>query len=526
MESQIVQEEPSSPHQGEDGVEDTPSWDSKEEFVEEDPLQLYYKRIGYLPPLDDATIEFLEVLSMSNPTVDPEAGRIAPKSIFKFRLGLRWRMVDTDPDDDENFHFEEKQNVPCPLVPEIIKDYDEKLWGRDLDKCQKQIQEAIFQRTMMLSMIDRYRLFYGYQDTKEQSLLEFAVETAWTCVPMPTHAERRKEKYLTAPKPDLAVGFRREKLFQDCDWESFPKATQRIICYEGEEPPNFDRTFYFLTIEAKHNFKNVDDPVALNQCLNNASQALHNMYEFFKEADREIGEDVDVKGDKYTKIFFDRVRFFSVVAVAGAMKIRIHRACRMDNTDRKGPRSEYPLKYVFSEYKEVSKTNFTHQNVVKELTEILHNYGVNELAGHLKGAIEKTNKKFVDYSNDKGEVLTRGELFYCYNQAIPPLRGKSTPRATRTPMGGTETPKPPNRRGGYHRAPSSALSQSHSISDDLDQLNVGSGNSSEAGHVVGAQEENFQEVDATQQEEASDVGTSGPPKKRTRRSRRQLGRSG
>jgi hypothetical protein len=170
-------------------------------------------------------------------------------------------------------------------------------------------------------MIDRYRLFYGYQDTTEQSVLEFSVETAWTCVPMPTHAERRKEKFLTSPKPDLAVGFRRENLFQNCDWDSFPKATQKIICYEGDEPPNDDRAFYFLTIEAKHNFKNVDDPIALNQCLNNASQALHNMYEFFKEADRDIREDVKVKEDEYTKKFFERVCFFSVVAVAGAMKI-------------------------------------------------------------------------------------------------------------------------------------------------------------------------------------------------------------
>jgi hypothetical protein len=183
-------------------------------------------------------------------------------------------------------------------------------------------------------MIDRYRLFYGYQDTTEQSVLEFAVETAWTCVPMPTHAERRKEKFLTSPKPDLAVGFCRENLFQNCDWDSFPKETQKIICYEGDELPNDDRAFYFLTIEAKHNFKNVDDPIALNQCLNNASQALHNMYEFFKEADRDIREDVKVKEDEYTKKFFERVCFFSVVAVAGAIKIRIHRACYLGKNDR------------------------------------------------------------------------------------------------------------------------------------------------------------------------------------------------
>ncbi|KAL2289768.1 hypothetical protein FJTKL_01089 [Diaporthe vaccinii] len=519
VETGVVEAKPSTPKSLETDTEDSLNWDSDERHVEKEPLQVYYERIGYLPPLDDATMEVLSFMSMSNPDVDVEAGRVSPQNIPLFRKGLLWRMVDIEPNDGEGFQINEMPDVTHPLVPENIKDYDEKLWEKDLEKCQKQVQEAIFQRTMLLSMIDRYRLFYGYPDTTEQSVLEFAVETPWTCLPMPTHAERRGKKFLTSPKPDLAVGFRRQKLFQDCDWNSFPEETQRLICYEGDGPPNVDRAFYFLTIEAKRGFTSVDDPVALNQCLNNASQALHNMFEFFKEADREIGEGVKVKKDEYTKKFFERVRFFSVVAVAGAMKIRVHRACKLDQNDEKGPKSDYPLKFVFSDYKEVSKKDFTRrQSVVEELTRILHNYGVNELAGLLKDAIKEMDKKFVDYSV-KGRVLSRGPLFYSYNQAVPPARksGKSTPRATPTPTIGSQTPVPGNGPKGYHRPRSSALSLSQSISDDLGQLNVAAGASGDPGQTASGRVEDIQELGTTRQEEALDTGVSGSPKKKRKR---------
>jgi hypothetical protein len=148
-------------------------------------------------------------------------------------------------------------------------------------------------------MIDRYHHFRGYADTAEQPLLEYAVGTVWRCPPMPTHAECREERFLTCPKPDLAVGFCRQELFQNCDWNSFPETTQKLICYEGVWP--HDRAFYFLTIEMTGRGNGVDDPIALNRCLNNASQALHNMYEFFKEADREIEEGIKIFAEQKTE---------------------------------------------------------------------------------------------------------------------------------------------------------------------------------------------------------------------------------
>ncbi|KAJ0114488.1 hypothetical protein J7T55_004731 [Diaporthe amygdali] len=525
VETHTAGAEPSTYHSEEDDIEYNPSCDSDEEYVEEDPLQVYYERVGYLPPLDDATIEVLNFLSMSNPDLDVEAGRISPQNDAEFKEGLLWRMVDIKADRGDDFQLKETQDVPHPIVSEDIQDYNEKLWDKDLKKCQGQVQEAIFQRTMMLSMmlsmIDRYRLFYGYRDTKEQSPLEFAVETAWTCLPMPTHAERRGKKFLTSPKPDLAVGFRRQNLFQKCDWNSFPEETQKLICYEGQRPPNDERAFYFLTIEAKRGWKSVDDPVALNQCLNNASQALHNMFEVFKEADREAGEEFKVKADEYTKTFFERVRFFSVVAVAGAMKIRIHRACQLGENDPPGPKKDYPLRFAYSNYKVVKDEDFKRQSVVEELTKILYNYGVNELASHLKDAIRKMNEKFVHYSFLKGRVLTRGPLFYSYNQAVPPPRkgGKSTPRPSQPPMSGSQTPVPGHGPRDYHRPQSSASSLSQSISANLDQLNVGWGASGEMNQRANARVENTQEAGTMYEGMGPDMGINSSPRKGRKRRR-------
>jgi hypothetical protein len=70
------------------------------------------------------------------------------------------------------------------------------------------------------------------------------------------------------------------------------------------------------------------------------------------------------------------------------------------------------LKFIFSDYKEGSKKDFTYRSIVEELTRALYNYGVNELAGYLKDAIKEMDKKFVDYSIKKKwpRAATSGHL--------------------------------------------------------------------------------------------------------------------
>ena len=464
MESRTDEATSSTSYLAEDSIGYIQDYRPYNGYVEDSVLRAFYERVGYLPPLDDATIDVLNFLSKFSAEMADlkDAGRISPHMRVEFQEGLEMRNVRIDSDGSHNFEFRSKDGPNVwspPLVPEDRKRYHEQLWANDLTKCKKQSLEAIFQRTMMVSMIDRYRLFCGYTGAGKQPLLEFSVEVPWTSLPMPTHAATQGDKFLTCPKPDLSVGFRRTELLSDCHWQSFPKPTKNLMCYEKTK----DQVFDFLTIEAKRSYKNVDDEIARNQCLNNASQALHNMYEFFKEADREVDETVEVKGSKYRKIFFDRVRFFSVVAVPGAMKIRIHRAYQVVDDKRFEPvYQQYPLRFVYSDYKVVSGDSFTHPTVAKELTHIMVDYGVNELAVHLREAVATIDGKFFNYRKERGIVIRRDPTFYSYGQGPPPGR-----KTTQTPTAsiisshyqrsGSDTPRPvrKSQTGGSQRSTTS-----------------------------------------------------------------------
>lgn len=75
----------------------------------------------------------------------------------------------------------------------------------DRAKCDKgSTNEALFQRTIMMSLIARHRWIYNGNATKP-SVLDFSVQELWSCPPMPTRAYRMGEIFLTQPKPDLAV---------------------------------------------------------------------------------------------------------------------------------------------------------------------------------------------------------------------------------------------------------------------------------------------------------------------------------
>jgi hypothetical protein len=62
-------------------------------------------------------------------------------------------------------------------------------------------------------------------------------------------------------------------------WNCFPEETLKLICYDGDCPPNHDPALYFLIIKTTRMLMNVDGSVALSRSLNNESQALHNVQE-------------------------------------------------------------------------------------------------------------------------------------------------------------------------------------------------------------------------------------------------------
>lgn len=204
-----------------------------------DPEKKFYRKRGYLPPIDD-------------PTTAKDHVRIGPED-ERFPEGLDQRNVSL-----------EQPTVPDPCEDTIIsiktqefftedtreRESHERLWNMDRTKCEGESNEALFQRTTMMNLIARHWLIYDRGSSKTQ-YLDFSVEEPWTCPPMPTRAYWRGTRFLAQPKPDLPVSFRREALIPIDLWRNLPSTTKRLASYQGTDVPKRDNVFHFFTIEAQ-----------------------------------------------------------------------------------------------------------------------------------------------------------------------------------------------------------------------------------------------------------------------------------
>ncbi|KAF2963473.1 hypothetical protein GQX73_g10100 [Xylaria multiplex] len=281
----------------------------------EDPLVFSYRNLGYLSPLGESTLQLLEQV-LSDPNMGTTGGRINPSDVANFRVGLGERNVALESYHDAYLH--QIKSLSPETEEETLPERRRHAlaWELDLKKTQDDPQEPVFQRTIMMSMIDRHRFIYGRGDSPVP-VLDFAVERTWKCPPMPSRALWDSDpKLLTKPKADLALAFRQYAIFKRASWQELPNTMRSMFCYEGQATGREVRVFHFMTIEGKNSDKSPDDTVALGQNLNNASQSLHIMYELFREA-----------GEEHIRTFFDKVRFFSGVSTSRGIKIRVHRAC-------------------------------------------------------------------------------------------------------------------------------------------------------------------------------------------------------
>ncbi|KAI9873676.1 MAG: hypothetical protein M1830_010728 [Pleopsidium flavum] len=385
-----------------------------------DPEQTFNRNWGYLPPLDEEAVAVIDAI-IADPSMAKYESRIRPNH-KDFPQGLRFRNVS-----------EKQDPVPDPYAGHIMslalgksvpeskeeREVHEQLWTLDQAQCSKGSNEALFQRTLMMSLIARHSFIYDRNDTN-QGCLDFSVEETWSCPPMPTRAYPKGERFLTQPKPDLAVCFRREALIPEDLWSAFPKATMRLACYEHAVDAT-ERLFHFFTIEAKKARISADDDVGKRQSLNNASQALHNMFEFFRDA-----------GPQHEDDFFTKVRFFSVVASTEGLTMRIHRATR----DAAGwalilkNRPEYPLKFKYREFFTIQRKDFGREMVLETFKKILIGYGANELRPLLHKAAAAIMEKL--RCDPEGEKSRQDPDFYRYGQtSITPGSRKNTPAASR-----------------------------------------------------------------------------------------------
>ena len=372
-----------------------------------DPQRKFYRIWGYLPPHDVEAQAVINAI-IANPEMAKNYARISPDDDnFPDGLGNRNVLLEESQVDPQS----DRISLLAPgefVETDREKEWHDQLWASDQVKCNKGSNEALFRRTLMMSLIARHLLIYP-RDSTTRCLLDFSVEESWGCSPMPTRAYWKGESFLTQPKPDLAVCFNRKTLIADHLWNNMPIATKRLACYESVDEIGRTRVFHFLTIEAKKVRTSTGDTVGMRQSLNNASQALHNMFEFFREA-----------GPHHEDTFFAKVRFFSVVASTEGLTIRIHRATREPTN---GPEQGfiipgYPLRFEYKEFGNVPRDRFERETVLNIFEKILLGYGVKELHVLLqhaaKGVVEKLRK-------DSNEMRLRGdENFYRHGQTDLP----------------------------------------------------------------------------------------------------------
>jgi hypothetical protein len=374
--------------------------------------------------LDDEALAVINAI-IANPDMAKDFANIRPDH-KDFSTGLEHRNVfltETVARDPQADHIDSLAPGEPFLETDKEKQFHDELWALDQTKCDELSNEAVFQRTVMMNLITRHRLIYN-GCANYPHVLDFSVEEPWSCYPMPTRAYWKQEGgYLTQPKPDLAVCFRRGTLIPEQLWKDMPMSIKCLACYENTTDAGKTRVFHFFAIEAKKATISIEDNVGKHQRLNNASQALHNMYEFFKDA-----------GPSHEDKFFAKVRFFSVVASARGVKIRIHRATR-EPAEGNGcvglimkDRPDYPLRFEYQNFVSLEGDRFNRNRVFEIFKKILIAYGANELYLLLRNAAEAIMEKL---ANDPIQMRLRSNPdFYRYGQTDINIRSRRQTPAT------------------------------------------------------------------------------------------------
>ena len=247
------------------------------------------------------------------------------------------------------------EDAILPRSDDSCSTKEEHNWENDLAKCQIS-DEAITQRTIMMDLINRHQL----ADT-----LDYTCESQWTCPSSMPERDSELASRMPRPKPDLAVAFKAESLlpfYLQMDLERF----RSIMCPESSQEVKRDRAFHFLSIEVKGASGALANWIAHRQNFNTATQALNNIYVFMNMA-----------GDEALKTFYDRVRFYSVVATGWSFHVRAHRAIEL-----KEGRIEknYPLGFEYDVvYNHQSEGGYTKATATTIVRNILIEYGIKTL---------------------------------------------------------------------------------------------------------------------------------------------------
>ncbi|KAI1124121.1 hypothetical protein F5Y10DRAFT_285390 [Nemania abortiva] len=424
--------------------------------IEKDPLESWYRKVGYLPELDEPIFNVLEQV------LSPFAMSSIRRKFYRTRedltMGLNDRNVRMDPSlptDPFLAVFRVMKSLresgsgvhPLDLHDEVKKYHIDK-WRLDIEKAMKDGMTVVFQRTTMMSMLDRYRLMYNLKDGN-QPVLDFAIEGTWNCPFMPTRALKKDkpdwQRTLLRPKPDISIAFRLRSIVEDGLMCIIPEAIRRIMTYETHDGTGSQRAFHFLMVETENADKTTSDRDCQLRNLNSASQSLHCLYEFFNEADRQevkcdkpcctpdaiaittdSRESFPVGEDTFVGLFFKEVRVFTAVLTGATITIRVHRACPASKPpfpshDGRPPFQplilpDYPLQFEHSELIRLSDEDFSRERVADTFEKIMVDYGIGRLRPLLQKAAESIAMKFYRWEEKRGRQYVLGMRHYSHGQ--------------------------------------------------------------------------------------------------------------
>ncbi|KAI8946099.1 hypothetical protein F4801DRAFT_593625 [Xylaria longipes] len=237
---------------------------------------------------------------------------------------------------------------------------------KDLTHCEHS-NEAVFQRTAMISIIDRWRL---------NDMFDFNCEGHWSLqgkYPLPSTLGI--EDKVTGPKPDLAIFFNTESLLGS-DGFSAPLPPVLKSCIFPDRYVR--RCFPFVFIEAEKAFHDITLAVYAN--MHSASQALFNIYTWMRKAGQ-------------TDDFFQSVRLFSIAINVEKVIVRTHRAEALDNKEG--------LVFLCDEL--CTLYRYDRDDVCLLIRNILVDYGAKELCKILKNTVEEVSKQYAEgtFQNDE-----------------------------------------------------------------------------------------------------------------------------
>lgn len=224
---------------------------------------------------------------------------------------------------------------------------------------------------MHFTMTIFFNLINMYKDFLEPGNFDHATDRIWE-----KHEEPPSRDWMvppTRPKPDIFIGFRVAAILTSSYFDSLGKEFRHMMVPEKPEAGDDGVAFPFLMMEAKGPAGKLGGSPVLRQVVNDASNALFNLWKFFKRAGKEAE-------------FFKYIRVFTVAGSHERMTIRMHYA--LEEEDQNNWVTEgYPLRYRY----EVLMTSSTDAKncrplIQNTLTNILK-YAENKMLSLIKDSV-------------------------------------------------------------------------------------------------------------------------------------------